>query len=410
MYRINDRAVAWLPPEEIEPQALEQIELVSSMPFIHRHVAVMPDCHLGLGATVGSVIPTVRAIIPAAVGVDIGCGMIAVQTRLSRSDLPENLAPLRESIERRIPLSTGGQNRRLHGLAEELARKLEDGAGHRRKFYDKVAANWRLQLGTLGSGNHFIEIVEDREGAIWGFLHSGSRGVGNRVAGHHIRAAQAYCAERGIELPHRDLAYLEEGTPQFAAYVRDLDWCQWYAHENRAVMMDRTLASLSEARHGSHATELERVQTIQCHHNFTQEETHFGRRAWISRKGAISARKGEMGLIPGSMGTRSYVVRGLGDAESFHSAPHGAGRRFSRTEARRRFTMDDFETALRGVEVKHDPDFLDEIPAAYKDVDRVIEQSADLVEVVHTFRQIINVKGAGARRRNRRKSRRPSPS
>ena len=326
-------------------------------------------------------------------------------TRLTRSDLPEDLAPLREGIERRVPLSTGGRNRRLHGLAERLAQELEDAAGNRASFYDDVAEHWRLQLGTLGSGNHFIEIVEDRDGAIWGFLHSGSRGVGNRVADHHIRAAQAYCAERGIDLPHRDLAYLEEGTPQFAAYVRDLDWCQWYARENRAVMMDRTLASLSEVYYGSHDMELERVQTIQCHHNFTQEETHFGRRTWVSRKGAISAREGEMGLIPGSMGTRSYVVRGLGDAESFHSAPHGAGRRFSRTEARRRFTMDDFDAAMQGVEVKRDPDFLDEIPAAYKDVDRVIEQSAELVQVVHTFRQIVNVKGVGVRRRRRRKGR-----
>ena len=402
MYRINEKAVAWLPPDEIEPKALEQIRLISTMPFIHRHLAVMPDCHLGLGATVGSVIPTVGAIIPAAVGVDIGCGMIAVETPLERADLPSDLSLLRQGIERRIPLATGGRNRTLYGTAIGNVRELAERAGARMKLYDSVAPHWQLQLGTLGSGNHFIEIVEDGDGSIWAFLHSGSRGVGNRVATYHISEAQRLCKRRNVELPHRDLAFLEEGTQEFADYIEDLRWCQDYALANREVMMDRALASLAEAYYGDHTRELERVQTVQCHHNFTENEPHFGEDVWVSRKGAISAYEGQLGLIPGSMGTRSYVVRGLGDEESFCSAPHGAGRRFSRTEARRRFTMDDFESSMEGIEVKHDPDFLDELPGAYKDVDHVIEQSASLVEVVNTFRQIVNVKGASGRSRSRR--------
>ena len=402
MYRINEKAVAWLPPDEIEPKALEQIRLISTMPFIHRHLAVMPDCHLGLGATVGSVIPTVGAIIPAAVGVDIGCGMIAVETPLERTDLPSDLSLLRQSIERRVPLATGGRNRSLYGTAIGNVQELAERAGARMKLYDSVAPHWQLQLGTLGSGNHFIEVVEDGDGSIWAFLHSGSRGVGNRVATHHIREAQRLCKKRNVELPHRDLAFLEEGTQEFADYVEDLRWCQDYALANREVMMDRVLASLAEAYYGDHTRELERVQTVQCHHNFTENEPHFGKDVWVSRKGAISAYEGQLGLIPGSMGTRSYVVRGLGDEESFCSAPHGAGRRFSRTEARRRFTMDDFENSMEGIEVKHDPDFLDELPGAYKDVDHVIEQSASLVEVVNAFRQIVNVKGASGRSRSRR--------
>ena len=402
MYRINEKAVAWLPREEIEPKALDQIRIISAMPFIHRHIAVMPDCHLGLGATVGSVIPTVGAIIPAAVGVDIGCGMIAVRTALARADLPADLAPLRESIERRIPLSVGGRNRSLYATAVDKVRELADRAGPRRKLYDSIAPHWQLQLGSLGSGNHFIEVVEDRNDAVWAFLHSGSRGVGNRAATHHIQEAQRLCKSRKVDLPHADLAFLEEGTQEFADYIEDLRWCQEYALANREVMMDRVLAALAEAYFGDHTRDLERVQTIQCHHNFTENELHFGKRAWVSRKGAISAYPGQLGLIPGSMGTRSYVVSGLGNAESFCSAPHGAGRQFSRTEARRRFTMIDFERSMQGIEVKHDADFLDELPGAYKDVDHVIRQSASLVEVVNTFRQVVNVKGASGRSRSPR--------
>ena len=402
MFRINDKAAAWLPPGEIESKALAQIKLISTMPFIYRHIAVMPDCHLGLGATVGSVIPTEGAIIPAAVGVDIGCGMIAVETALHRTDLPSDLSPLRESIERRIPLAAGGRNRRLYGSAVDRTQELAERAGSRKRLYDSIAPHWRLQMGTLGSGNHFIEIVEDIHGVVWAFLHSGSRGVGNRVATHHIREAQRLCISKKIDLPHADLAYLEEGTQEFADYIEDLLWCQKYAKANREVMMDRVLVSLSEALHGDHSRKLERVQTIQCHHNFTQNEVHFDAWVWVSRKGAISAQCGELGLIPGSMGTQSYVVRGLGNVESFCSAPHGAGRRFSRTEARKRFTMADFERSMEGIEVKHDSGFLDELPEAYKDVDRVIRQSASLVEVVNTFRQVVNVKGASGRPRKAR--------
>ena len=396
MYQINETAISWLPPEQIEPAAMQQIVKLASMPFIYKHVAIMPDCHVGMGATVGSCIPTDGAIIPAAVGVDIGCGMVAVRTPLSRGDLPENLSGIREGIERRIPLSAGKYDRRLSSTAEPRVAALEEKGGDRLRVYRKLSrrVDWRRQLGSLGSGNHFIEITVDESGSVWAFLHSGSRGIGNRIATHHIGTAQKLMKQQSIRLPDRDLAYLSEGTEEFDDYIHDLRWAQDFALFNREEMMDRVMTELSYTVYGEggHEGELE-LERIQCHHNFTQKERHYGKDVWVSRKGAIQAKEGQMGLIPGSMGTASYVVRGLGSAEAFETAPHGAGRRFSRGEARRRFTMDDFDRDMQGIEVRRSKEFIDELPGAYKDIDTVMEQSKDLVEIVHTFRQIVNVKG-----------------
>ncbi len=403
MYEIAERAIAFIPREEIEEPALRQIELLSEMPFIHRHVAVMPDCHLGRGATVGSMIPTLGAIIPAAVGVDIGCGMIAARTELSVSDLPEDLAGIRQGIERRVPLAAGASNRSITETAQPRIEALEEMAGDRLAFYDKTKRDWRKQVGSLGSGNHFIEVVLDKDERVWGFLHSGSRGVGASVANHHIKIAQAEMKRDGVKLPDRDLAYLSEGSTTFDDYITDLFWCQNYARLNREEMMDRVIRELSYAIfEGEREVEVDRV--VSCHHNFTERERHFGEVVWVSRKGAISAFEDQAGLIPGSMGTRSYIVSGRGNEESFCTAPHGAGRRFSRSEARRRFTMDDYDRDMAGIEANRSDDFLDELPGAYKDIDEVMEYSKDLVEIAGEFRQVVNVKGpSGFRRRGRQR-------
>ena len=388
---IGPNVLSWLPAEQIEDSAMQQIENLSRMPFIFKHVAVMPDCHFGMGATVGSVIPTNRAIIPAAVGVDIGCGMIAVKTPLTREDLPEDLSDIRKAIEHQVPLSAGHYNRSVKKTAKPRIEQLEAKAAEldRLDFYDKLDKNWRKQLGSLGSGNHFIEVVLDEEGYAWAFLHSGSRGVGNRIATNHIKIAKALMEKWYIDLPDADLAYLVEDTPEFDDYMKDLDWAQEFALLNREEMMERIIRLL-QYRCG----DFESVETIQCHHNFTQREHHFGKNILVSRKGAIEAREGQLGLIPGSMGTRSYVVRGKGNAASFNTAPHGAGRSLSRNKARNTFTMEDFDRDMAGIEVNRSEAFLDELPGAYKDIDLVMEQSAGLVEVLHTFRQIVNVKGA----------------
>ena len=388
---IGPNVLSWLPAEQIEESAMRQIENLSRMPFIFKHVAVMPDCHFGMGATVGSVIPTLRAIIPAAVGVDIGCGMIAVKTPLTRDDLPEDLSDIRKAIEHQVPLSAGHYNRSIKKTAKPRIEQLEAKAAEldRLDFYNKVDKNWRKQLGSLGSGNHFIEVVLDEEGYAWAFLHSGSRGVGNRIASHHINIAKKLMEKWYIDLPDADLAYLVEDTSDFDNYIADLDWAQEFALLNREEMMERIIRIL-QYRCG----DFEEVERIQCHHNFTKRENHFGKNILVSRKGAIEAREGQLGLIPGSMGTRSYVVRGKGNRASFNTAPHGAGRRLSRNKARSAFTMDDFDRDMSGIEVNRSEAFLDELPGAYKDIDLVMEQSADLVDVIHTFRQIVNVKGA----------------
>jgi len=390
MEKISSRLLSWA--SIIDPITREQAERTARMPFIHPHLALMPDAHLGKGATVGSVIPTDGAIMPAAVGVDIGCGMVAVRTQLQATDLPEDRAPVRRAIARAVPLSAGGANQRIdreHTVARldhltDLAQEIELDP----TAYSKA---WRNQLGSLGSGNHFLEVTLDETGAVWLFLHSGSRGVGNRIATHHTQVAQDYCRRHFISLPDgdRDLAYLVEGTAEFDAYVREMRWAQTYALLNREEMMDRMVACLQDWV----GVEVERLEEINCHHNYTEPERHFGRDVWLSRKGAISAREGEAGLIPGSMGTASYVVEGLGNPVALHSAPHGAGRVYSRTKARKTFTLEQLAEAMEGIEYEHSAAFLDEIPGAYKDIDQVMADAAELVRVRHTLRQIVNVKG-----------------
>ena len=389
MIKISDKIHAYLDPETIEPQALAQLINIAGMPFVHPHMAVMPDCHLGMGATVGSVIPTRGAIIPAAVGVDIGCGMIAVKTKFKAEDLPENLREIREGIERRIPVSAGGYNNDKHisSRVGKLAEKMLP-------YYDEVDKNWRSQVGTLGSGNHFIELCLDETDTLWIVLHSGSRGVGNKLAMKHIKIAQKLTEERGDKLADRDLAYLQEHTPEFDSYIRDLLWAQDFALQNREEMMDRVLTELSYAfyKEGGHQAEIE-VQRINCHHNFTQLEDHYGEKVWLTRKGAIQMQKGQLGVIPGSMGTHSFIVEGLANPDSFNSAPHGAGRRMSRSKAKESFTMQQLETAMKGIELKHSDAFIDEIPGAYKDIGIVMENSKELVRIKHELKQILNVKG-----------------
>ncbi|MGH8970896.1 MAG: RtcB family protein [Actinomycetes bacterium] len=385
MRKINDRLLSWA--SIIEPGTLAQAEATSSMPFIHPHVALMPDAHLGKGATVGSVIPTQRSVMPAAVGVDIGCGMIAVRTQFTRIDLASrDLRTLRVAIEQAVPLSAGRYN---HALTDTARVRVDELEGRARTDYARFAGNWRLQLGTLGSGNHFIEVTVDEDDGVWLFLHSGSRGVGNKIATHYIKVAQQLCRQWWIELPDPDLAYLVEGTPEFSDYIRDLSWAQRFALLNREEMMDRVVACL-EAWIGEPVVERERIN---CHHNFTRKERHFGRDVWLSRKGAIEASQGTPGLIPGSMGTASYVVVGKGNPVSLNSSPHGAGRSYSRSKARKTFSREQLRESMRGIEYRDSDSFLDEIPAAYKDIDQVMADSVDLVEVRHTLRQIVNVKG-----------------
>jgi tRNA-splicing ligase RtcB len=385
----------------LDPQTREQAEQTAAMPFIWPHLALMPDAHLGKGATVGSVIPTLGAILPAAVGVDIGCGMIAVRTELAHDDLAGRpLAALREAIERTIPLSAGHYNSTVRDDEGTKARVAEleslDGAASA----EAVAPSWRLQLGTLGSGNHFIEVSLDEEDRVWLFLHSGSRGVGNKLAMKGIKAAQAWCERAWISLPDPDLAYLVEGDDAFREYIRDLRWAQHFALLNRAEMMARVRECLSAFM----GRDVGAAETIQCHHNYTEQMSgdligHWkfpkGRTGhiWLSRKGAIDASLGKPGLIPGSMGTRSYVVTGKGNKLSLNSSPHGAGRSHSRAAARRAFNVVDLDEAMKGIEWRRTGAFLDEIPGAYKDVDVVMADSADLIEVRHTLRQIVNVKG-----------------
>jgi tRNA-splicing ligase RtcB len=389
MEKISDRLLNWA--SILEPSTRVQAERTASMPFIHPHVALMPDAHLGLGATVGSVIPTDRAVIPAAVGVDIGCGMMAVRTQFTGDDVRgRDLATLHQQVSRAVPLSAGRHNKRLRETAAARVAELRDLPGAAQA--DGVAHDWPLQLGSLGSGNHFIEVCLDEVDRVWLFLHSGSRGVGNRLASKHIRVAQERC--RHLDLPDRDLAYLTEGTPEFDAYVEALHWAQRFAALNREEMMDRLAEQVSQFSSGRGlGGEVHRAQVVQCHHNYTERETHYGSEVWLSRKGAISARAGQWGLIPGSMGTASYVVVGKGDVESLTSAPHGAGRNHSRRAARRMFTRADLDRRMAGIAWGRSDAFLDEHPDAYKPVDVVMADAADLVEVRHTLRQVVNVKG-----------------
>jgi tRNA-splicing ligase RtcB len=391
METITARLLSWA--SILEDSTREQALRTAEMPFIHPHVALMPDAHLGKGATVGSVIPTEGAIIPAAVGVDIGCGMMAVRTQFTASDVAhKDLAVLHEQISRAVPLSAGRYNKTVRETARARVEELRALPGADQA--DAAAANWPLQLGSLGSGNHFIEVSLDEADRVWLFLHSGSRGVGNKLASKHIRIAQERCRERGIELADRDLAYLVEGTPEFDAYIEALRWAQRFAFLNREEMMDR-VADQTGRFLGGHGlgVEVQRLQVVNCHHNYTERETHHGREVWLSRKGAISARAGQWGLIPGSMGTASYVVVGKGNEASLMSSPHGAGRNFSRSAARKRFTRADLDRRMAGIAWGRSDAFLDEHPEAYKAIDVVMRDADDLVEIRHTLRQIVNVKG-----------------
>ncbi|MBV9855008.1 MAG: RtcB family protein [Streptosporangiaceae bacterium] len=386
MKQLSRRLMSWA--SILEPDTRKQADRTASMPFIYPHVALMPDAHQGKGATVGSVIPTLGAVMPAAVGVDIGCGMHAVRTQFTAEEMRGRLGALRESVESAIPLSAGKYNGTVRN-SETAGRIAEMEHKEGAASAGAIAPNWRLQLGSLGSGNHFIEVSLDELGRVWLFLHSGSRGAGNRLANKHIKIARQLCERWWIPLPDPDLAYLVEGTDEFWAYIRDLRWAQHFALLNRAEMMSRVIACLADWI----GREVSVEEDIQCHHNYTARERHFGREVWLSRKGAIDAGKGRPGLIPGSMGTASYVVAGKGNRQSLNSSPHGAGRGYSRSAARKVFTRAQLDAAMAGIEWRHTDAFLDEIPQAYKPIDQVMADAADLVEVRHTLRQIVNVKG-----------------
>lgn len=386
---LNDKFVNWA--SILEEKTAEQAYTLSGMPFIFPHLALMPDAHLGKGATVGSVIPTLGAVIPAAVGVDIGCGMIAVRTEFTKDDFMTvaGLPALRESIERAIPMSAGKYTYHFTGTAQDRINNLERLADELGASPEWHAPNWRNQLGTLGSGNHFVEISLDEEDRVWLFLHSGSRGVGNKIAQYHIGVAQSLCKKWWIDLPDKDLAYLPEDTEEFEHYISELQWAQEFALLNREEMMDQVIRCV-ESWIREPVVETQRVN---CHHNYTEQEQHFGKTVWLSRKGAINAEPGRWGLIPGSMGTASYVVQGLGNKLSLNSSPHGAGREYSRSAARKTFTMEQLEADMVGIEWRRTDKFLDEIPGAYKDIDVVMQDASDLVTIRHTLRQILNCKG-----------------
>ena len=388
--------------EDIEPSALQQLRNLARLPFIHEHgVAAMPDVHFGIGATVGSVIATDQAIVPAAVGVDIGCGMIAVRLEgVVASQLPTSLAKIRSDIERAVP--TGFESNAPAQQNEKAAKAMYNDFQWLEAKHPKVFARRKepaskvivAQFGSLGGGNHFIELCTDETGGVWVMLHSGSRGIGNAIGTYFIELAREDMRKTGVSLPDRDLAYFREGTKHFGDYVRAVDWAQDYAKANRDEMMTRVLAVLRR-----HLPQLSPsgfrpiVEAINCHHNYVQREKHFGKDVWVTRKGAISAREGEYGIVPGSMGKRSYIVRGLGNPQSYHSCSHGAGRRMGRKEARRRFTVADLQAQTHGVECRKDDAVLDEIPGAYKDIDEVMANQSDLVEPVHTLKQVLCVKG-----------------
>jgi tRNA-splicing ligase RtcB (3'-phosphate/5'-hydroxy nucleic acid ligase) len=377
----------------IDPATIEQANQTAALPFVYPHVALMPDAHVGKGAAIGTVIPTLGAVIPAAVGVDIGCGMIAARTRFTASDIAgKDLARLRSSIESAIPLSAGNYNwsLALFGFTQARIDQLEQLAADSGVDLSH-SPKWKVQLGTLGGGNHFIELCIDAEDAVWMFLHSGSRGVGHKIATRNINVAKALCRDKSVSLPNADLAFLEEGTREFDTYIAELRWAQQFALANREEMMDRFREQFAHWMHVD-PNDIE-LETINTHHNYSVPERHADKDVWVTRKGAVNAHRGVMGVIPGSMGTRSYIVRGKGNPTSLCSAPHGAGRRFSRTEARRRFTAADLAERMEGIEYRHGEQWVDEIPDAYKSIDVVIEDSKELVEVVTSLRQVVNVKG-----------------
>jgi tRNA-splicing ligase RtcB len=410
MYKVIDEGAvpikAWIEGVPLEDAARKQLVNVASLPFIHHHIAAMPDVHWGMGATVGSVIPTRGAIIPAAVGVDIGCGMVAARTALTANDLPDSLVAIRSAIEKAVPhgrTNHGGEGDRgaWHNVPDAVAGVMTDfDAGDlaarlkvitdKHPKLGKPAQRAPKHLGTLGTGNHFIELCLDEENAVWVMLHSGSRGIGNAIGQYFIERAKADMRRWFINLPDEDLAYLPEGSDNFEDYVEAVEWAQSFAMQNRTVMLAATMRAIQNALGrafgwGSVA--------VNCHHNYVAREHHFGANVFVTRKGAVRAREGDLGIIPGSMGARSFIVRGKGNADSFHTCSHGAGRAMSRNEAKRRFTLADHEKATAGIECRKDAEVIDETPMAYKDIDAVMAAQADLVEIVHTLRQVVCVKG-----------------
>jgi tRNA-splicing ligase RtcB len=396
-------AKAWINGVQLEDEAIKQIKHCAGLPFIHKHIAIMPDAHMGFGSTVGSVIPTKGAIIPAAVGVDIGCGMMASRLNMKAAELPDNLLAIRSAIERAVPhgrTDNAGPNDR--GAWRNVPRLTAD-------HWSTLAADTRLRavqdrhpklfrghvntdrhLGTLGTGNHFIELCVDENQDVWVMLHSGSRGIGNRIGTYFIELAKEDMQRWFVTLPEQDLSYFPEGTEHFDDYVSAVGWAQDYARTNRRIMMENTIAAVEHA--------LDRTldvseEAVNCHHNYVAQENHFGANIWVTRKGAVRARSGELGIIPGSMGAKSFIVRGKGNPDSFCSCSHGAGRSMSRTQAKKQFTVEDHIKATQGDECRKDEDVIDETPMAYKDIDAVMAAQADLVEIVHTLKQVVCVKG-----------------
>ncbi len=376
---------------EIEPQARQQLVNISRLPIVHHHVAAMPDVHLGIGATVGSVIPTKKAIIPAAVGVDIGCGMMATRTSLTGSEIDESsLKKVFAQISRDVPVGFGqhddGRDAAMP-FKKDLTRIMQKHPG----IGKRVGRNshWANQLGSLGGGNHFIEVCLDEESRVWAMLHSGSRGIGNAIGSYFIELAKRDSLKNNVHLPDADLAYFPEGAQHFDDYVEAVGWAQDYARANREEMMDLVLDALRRHLPSFEVT----GGAVNCHHNYVEREKHYGERVWLTRKGAIRAGAGELGIIPGSMGTRSYIVRGKGSAESFHSCAHGAGRIMSRNAAQKKFKVEDLIQQTQGVVCRKDKGVIDEIPGAYKPIDEVMANQSDLVDVVHTLKQVLCVKG-----------------
>jgi tRNA-splicing ligase RtcB len=374
---------AWTDPAQIESVAIDQLRNIAKLPWVFHHVAAMPDVHYGKGATVGSVIAMKGAVSPAAVGVDIGCGVGAIRTSLTANDLPDSLHGLRRAVEQAIPV---GFSQHRDPVDRPQDKQLWDEFHHLTPAVKDLLGKARRQLGTLGGGNHFIELCLDTEDRVWMMLHSGSRNIGKTLADIHISRAKKLAHNR--DLPDRDLAVFLAGTPEMDEYRRDLFWAQRYAMKNREAMLELYQDVLRVER-----PDVQFGDAVLCHHNYVAEETHYGEEVLVTRKGAIRAGKGDLGIIPGSMGTRSYIVRGLGNPGSFESASHGAGRRMSRGEAKRRFTVRDLQEQTRGVECRKDGGVLDEIPAAYKDIAQVMENQRDLVEIVAELRQVLCVKG-----------------
>lgn len=393
---------AWVKGVSVEDEARAQLLNVAKMPFIHKHIAAMPDVHWGIGATVGSVIPTVGAIIPAAVGVDIGCGMMAVKTSLKAKDLPESLKEMRTNIERAVPhgrTHDGGRGDRgawanLPQAQVDTWTKMEPRFREIASKHPQIAkgnATQPNQLGTLGTGNHFIEICLDESDSVWFMLHSGSRGIGNKIGTYFIELAKQDMRKWFMNLPDANLAYLPEGTDHFNDYVKAVSWAQDYARQNRELMMQSVIQAMGKTK-GIPPFDAN-VMAVNCHHNYVEREHHYGKDVLVTRKGAVRARKGDYGIIPGSMGARSFIVRGLGNEESFNSCSHGAGRAMSRTAAKKQFTIQDHIEATKGVECRKDAEVIDETPAAYKSIDAVMEAQKSLVEVMHTLKQVVCVKG-----------------